>query len=334
MMQHDNQPVLLSTQNSTGVITLNRSKALNSINAQMVELIDAALRDWEHDPAIEQVIIESNSKHFCAGGDVKAAREGVLAGEHERVDQFFIDEYAMNMRLARFPKPVIALVSGVNMGGGFGLSTHGSHMVVAEDVVASMPEMNIGFVTDVGQTWKLQRLPHAPSQSLGCFLGLTGYRMNADDLVRTGLATHKVATLEGVRERLIAEGVSALDGCAVAPQDSEVMRLIDIIEGVFVGSWEEIRARLDTHVEGKLRSLVADLTRRAAPSSLVASAELFTINAGCSLEQAFEHERVLGNMKRREPDFVEGVRAVLVEKGAQPDFAPAPSPEKYREALL
>ena len=161
-----------SVRGTTGVITLDRPKALNSLNDEMIHGIYTTLKAWEHDDAVTQVVVHSSGKHFCSGGDVKLAREGVLAGKGEEVSAFFAEEYEMNNYIANYPKPYIALVSGVNMGGGMGISALGSHMVVQEDAFASMPEMNIGYVTDVGQSWKLQNLPGKPSLALGKFLGL------------------------------------------------------------------------------------------------------------------------------------------------------------------
>ena len=321
--------VTTEVRGTTGVIALDRPKALNSLNPGMARAIDAALDAWRDDDAVEQVVIHSTGKHFCSGGDVRAAREGMLDGREAEVDAFFDDEYAMNLKIANYPKPYIALCSGVIMGGGMGISAHGSHMVVTEDAFASMPEMNIGYITDVGMSWLLQNLPKAPSQSLGAFLGLTGYRMSPDDMLATGLATHKVATLDGVLDGIVAEGPGFLDSVALAPEESELSSLYDAIEPTFQGSWAEIQGKLD----GKLAELVAKLTAKASPSSLVAAAELFDANASQDLAGALDNERRLGALMTREPDFAEGVRAVLVDKDQSPNFAPQPEPGKYRDVL-
>ena len=321
--------VKTEVRGTTGVITLDRPKALNSLNPEMARAIDAALKSWRDDDAVEQVVIHSSGKHFCSGGDVRAAREGILEGRGEEVDAFFADEYAMNLDIANYPKPYIALCSGVIMGGGMGISAHGTHMVVTEDAFASMPEMNIGYITDVGMSWLLQHLPKVPSQSLGTFLGLTGYRLSPDDMLATGLATHKVSSLDGVLDGIIEEGPGYLDTVAVEPGESELSSLYDGIERTFQGSWAEIQGRLD----GKLAELVAKLTAQASPSSLVAAAELFMANATQDLAGALDNERRLGAVMTREPDFAEGVRAVLVDKDQSPNFALQPEPGKYRDIL-
>lgn len=321
--------VTTEVRGTTGVIALDRPKALNSLNPEMARAIDAALDAWRDDDAVEQVVIHSTGKHFCSGGDVRAAREGMLDGREVEVDAFFADEYAMNLKIASYPKPYIALCSGVIMGGGMGVSAHGSHMVVAEDAFASMPEMNIGYITDVGMSWLLQNLPKAPSQSLGAFLGLTGYRMSPDDMLATGLATHKVATLDGVLDGIVAQGSGYVDTIALDAGESELLSLTDDIDSAFHGPWAEIQERLS----GELAELVEQLTAQASPSSLVAAAELFAANAAQDLAGALDNERRLGAVMLREPDFAEGVRAVLVDKDHAPRFAPQPDPVKYRAVL-
>lgn len=327
-----NQPVKTSVLHHTGVITLDRPKALNSLNHEMVRLIAAALDEWRDDASIEQVIIHSSGKHFCAGGDVRAAREGVVEGRAEEVDSYFADEYEMNLAIANYPKPYIALVNGVIMGGGLGVSAHGSHLVVTEDAFASMPEMNIGFITDVGMSHRLQNLPKRPSAALGTFLALTGYRLSADDMLATGLATHKVASLDGLVERIAAEGLGVLDEVALPAGDSELARWFDAVEGVFVGSWPEISQRLDS-APPELAQLVEKLTAQASPSALVAASELMAANSSLDLAQSLENERALAAVMCREPDFAEGVRAVLLDKTNDADFAEPREPELYRNAL-
>lgn len=331
MTSHDAPQVTTDVVERTGIITLDRPKALNSLNSAMVSLIAEALAAWRDDDAIDQVVIRSSSKHFCAGGDVRAAREGVLSGNADEVDRFFAEEYALNLEISRYPKPYIALVGGVDMGGGLGVSAHGSHLVVTEEAVASMPEMNIGFVTDVGMSWLLQRLPGHPSRALGAFLALTGYRLTADDMLATGLATHKVDSLDGLAERIAAEGLGVLDEVAVEAGPSTLEPWYEQIDAVFDGTWSEITERLGDYPD--LAKLVGELTAQASPSALVAAAELIRVNAERDLEGALRNERALGALLSREPDFAEGVRAVLVDKTRDACFAPQQGPEKYREVL-
>lgn len=327
-----NAPVLTEIRGATGVITLDRPKALNSLNPEMVDVIQEALNAWRDDDAVEQVVVQSSGKHFCAGGDVRLVRDGVLDGKLAEVERFFGDEYTLNVDIANYPKPYIALCNGVIMGGGMGISAHASHMVVTEDAFASMPEMFIAYITDVGMSWKLQNLPKRPSQSLGAFLGLTGYRMSADDMLATGLASHKVASLDGVLDGIVEKGIGYLDEVALEQGESELEQLIDGAEQTFTGSWDEIQANL-AKAPDEFRAKVDELMVGASPSALVAAAELFEANAGKTLEEAIANEEKLGAVVYREPDFAEGVRAVLVDKTKDAEFAPQPAPEKYRAIL-
>lgn len=325
-----NQPVKVNVSKSTGILTLNRPEALNSINPEMMKIITDALIEWEKDPAIEQVVIHSEAKHFCAGGDVRHAREHVISGDHEPIDDFFAYEYNTNNMIAEYPKPFIALMNGLTMGGGLGVSVHGSHRVIAPDSWASMPEMNIGYITDVGMSHALQHLPGHPSLGLGLFLGLTGFRVKAADMVATGMATHHVDSLDGLLEAIVDKGPAAIDEAATKPAgEAELPALYAAIDEQFTGEWSQIKQNLG----GDLQELVEKLTAQASPSALVAATELFNANSKLDLKEALENERKLGEVMRREPDFVEGVRAVLVDKDQNAQFAEANSAEHYRQVL-
>lgn len=326
---NNSQPVVFDVQQSTGVITLDRPKALNSLNPDILYPVIEQLEQWRDDDAIEQVLVQSSGKHFCAGGDVRYAREQIIAGNHEGVDEFFRREYEMNYMISQYPKPYISLISGVVMGGGLGLTAHGSHFVVTPDAFGSMPEMNIGYFTDVGMSWTLQNLPKHPSQGLGTFLALTGYRLKANDMMATGLATHLVESLDGVAERIINDGPAALDSLAVAPGEAEIESIYSLVDDTFIGPWSDIREKLT----GEVGDLANPLLKQASPASLVASAELMDVNSRHDLKKSLDNEEQLGLKIRREPDFLEGVRAVLVDKSNDAVFAPEPGPERYREVL-
>ena len=206
-------PIVSSIRNHTGDIELNRPKALNSLSPEMIDLIAAALDKWRADDEVEQVLLTStNPKAYCAGGDVRLARDGIVDGNYDEVDDFFASEYTLNGDIAEYPKPVIALVDGIAMGGGLGVSAHGSHCVVTDKTFASMPEMNIGYVTDVGMAYAAQRAVGTrgkASPELAKFWGITGYRMYAADLLWSGLATHYVADAEAFAHAVIEQGMAA-----------------------------------------------------------------------------------------------------------------------------
>ncbi|MCZ9308810.1 3-hydroxyisobutyryl-CoA hydrolase [Corynebacterium uberis] len=319
------QEVLTDVTNTTGVITLNRPRALNSLNPAMVRAIAEAIAQWRDDPRVEQVIIESSSpKAFCAGGDVRFAREEILAGRQREVDEFFALEYQMNKDLAAFPRPLIALVGGVVMGGGLGVSAHGSHLVVTDAAFASMPEMAIGFNTDVGMSHVFQTLRDSPA--LGRFLALTGWRLNPAEMMWAGLATNYVGdrNLGQLRDRLIDAGPQALIDAAATP-DPATNRLAGLaadIEAVFAAdTYTEILSRLESFPQ--LARVVGELTAKANPTSLVATAALCAVTVTQDLPAAIDTEARLGEALRREPNFAEGVRAVLVDKTQDAQFSPA-----------
>src|SRR5580698_9393376 len=201
------QAVQIWREGRAGRIRLNRPKALNALDQEMVNLIQGALKTFGADPAVHLVLIDAPERGFCAGGDVRSLRAGVMAGDVENVAGFFASEYAMNQAIADLRKPYVALVNGVCMGGGIGVSVHGSHRIATERAVFAMPETAIALFPDVGTSYVLPRLPGA----LGMYVGLTGARMSGADAVHAGLATHFVPS-----DRLGALGAAIVkDGVAV-----------------------------------------------------------------------------------------------------------------------
>ncbi len=203
------EDVICTVRGAIGHILLNRPKALNALTLGMVEVIAPALAAWGTDPAIKAVVIGgAGGRAFCAGGDVRAVWDAGLErkrgeGTGALTAAFFGGEYRLNRQIKRFPKPYVALMDGITMGGGVGLSVHGSHRVVTEKTLLAMPETGIGLFPDVGGTWFLPRLPGR----LGLYLGLTGARVQAADLIHTGIGTHHApsASLDSI-EAALAEG--------------------------------------------------------------------------------------------------------------------------------
>ncbi|MBV7295673.1 enoyl-CoA hydratase/isomerase family protein [Corynebacterium sp. TAE3-ERU12] len=334
----------------SGRLRLNRPQALNSLHTEMVHAIADAVETWRCDDNVSQVIIDSgHPKAFCAGGDVRAIRELQLADDYAAADRFFADEYRMNAAIAEFPKPYIAIIDGIAMGGGLGISLHGSHRVVTERASAAMPEMAIGFIPDVGITYTTQRLvtaEAAPAPEIARFVGLTGYRLSAADMLWAGWATHFVpsAKLADFGERADVDGIdAAIEAFAADPAEageSELARLWPHIRDVFNrDTWAEIDATLDDrHTHPSIVRQCNELLRSAAPTSLVAAAELYRANAeDIDLREALANEERLGHLVRRHPNFAEGVRAVLVDKTRNPHFDPhttdSVDPQPYREVL-
>lgn len=315
--EHD-APVLLSVRHRTGLIELNRPKALNSLNPEMIDIITKALRMWGPDDDIDQVVVfSSHPKAFCAGGDVRHARSEVLEGGDP--ESFFAAEYAMNAALSEFPKPYIAVLDGVAMGGGLGISLHGSHRIVTDKAFASMPEMAIGYVTDVGVPYMSQR---TMSPALAKFWGVTGYRMYAADLLYTGLATGYTEDPAAFIEDVVAHGISSAQlSDAAARGPAPLAALAPAIEEAFAHStWPEILAACTP----ELREIVDELTAAASPTSIVAALELYDFESrAADIREALAAELRLGMHLIRRPDFAEGVRAVLVDKTKDAAFNPA-----------
>lgn len=357
-------PVITRVSEGTGVIELDRPRALNALDLRMVRLITRALRQWAGDPAVRSVVVRSTSpKAFCSGGDIRAVREAGMRGDDAAVLAYFSAEYALNALIARYPKPYTAIIDGYAMGGGLGISVHGTARVVTERAVLAMPETAIGFFPDIGASHFLPRLPGA----LGTYLGLTGVRLPGAAAAECGLATHYVpasdlpaleAALTGgtaagadARANGVAGGADAradgvagsaadgatrgedgpaavLDRFAVVPPPSEQAAhraAIDRCFGAGVRDLAGIRARLAAErADRDWAEETLALLDRASPMSLAVTFDLLRAGAGSTLEDCLARELDLARRTAREPDFHEGVRAALIDKDGAPSWsAPA-----------
>lgn len=329
---HPDAGVTTDVIGTTGIITLDRPKALNALNHAMVTGIAAALDSFRDDDGIGRVLLcSAGEKAYCAGGDVRSVRDSDLAGDHGPGDRFFRDEYAMNRALAEFPKPTVALIDGIAMGGGLGVSAHADYRVVTDRTWQSMPEMAIGFITDVGISHVFTHLPTVPSHArtaVGVFLATTGYRMTSDDLLWTGLATHRIPDGAGdrVREVLVKAGIDEALADADTDGDAQASTLaqnLDWIAETFAGDdWAAIDGRVAA-ASGEFADEVRSLLAPANPLSLFAATILLNHAADGTLRDALDAEFALGGLLRRQPNFPEGVRAVLVDKDRSPQFDPS-----------
>ncbi|MFC7448733.1 enoyl-CoA hydratase/isomerase family protein [Rhodococcus daqingensis] len=315
-----------------GEIVLDRPRALNALDPSMIRDMYEALVRWRDDPAIETVLVTSGSdRAFCAGGDIKAVREAVLRGDRESVHGFFADEYRLNLLIGEYPKPYISLIDGAAMGGGLGISVHGTVRVVTERAVLAMPETAIGFFPDVGAGHFLPRLTGAA----GMYLGLTGARASAGDAVAFGLATHFVPS-----ERL-AELADAIRGGSAAealekfgeqaPEAPLAARQARIDEVFAQGTPADMLARLSGDDEWTTQARAA-LTS-VSPTAAFVTAELIRRGAVDTLAGCLERELALTGPVTAGPDFVEGVRAVLVDKDRNPSWSPASLAGVDRDAI-
>jgi enoyl-CoA hydratase len=311
-----------------GRIRLNRPKALNALTHGMVGQIDAALDGFAADPSIAGLLLTGEGERgFCAGGDVRSLylSEGTAFAE-----RFWRDEYRLDARIARFEKPVVAIMDGITMGGGVGLSAHARHRVVTERSRVAMPETGIGYLPDVGATWLL---PRAPGET-GTYLGLTGTPMVAADAIYAGFADTLVPApaLPALFEVLsdLPEGASDADVAAAIqahgadPGPSRLEAQRTVIDRCFAfDSMTEILSALDRDDSDFSASTRATLAEKA-PASLVLTLHLLRRGRiGPDLEACLEREFHASLAMLAEGDFREGVRAAVIDKDRKPRWSPA-----------
>lgn len=325
---NDEAPVLLETRNGLGRIVLNRPKALNSLDLEMVNMIAPRLAEWAADPAIGAVLVEgAGDRAFCAGGDIRALydrRGGDFGAE------FYGTEYLLNIAIKNFPKPYIALMDGVTMGGGVGLSVHGSHRIASERTLFAMPETGIGFFPDVGGGWFLPRCPG----ELGMFLGLTGYRMKAADCLEAGVCDAHIPSnrLDAFIEELadsddkspaavdaiIADFTEPTEAPAALTAHRETIDRIfaaDTVEAIFDGLGDDATDWTNT---------IATMLGGKSPTALKVTHRL--IREGAAMTRFEDHmamEFRLACHFYAGNDLFEGIRAVIVDKDNAPSWRPA-----------
>ncbi|GGK42877.1 3-hydroxyisobutyryl-CoA hydrolase [Pilimelia terevasa] len=324
-------PVIAETTGRLGHLTLNRPAALNALDEAMVRALDAALHAWAADDRVRAVLIEgAGERGLCAGGDVRALYHDIRAGGTGAWD-FWAHEYRLNARIAGYPKPYVAFMDGLVMGGGVGVSAHGGVRVVTERTQLAMPEVRIGFVPDVGVTHLLAR---APGQ-LGTHLALTGSTVTGADAIACGLADHFVpsASLPALRAALTGtDPADAVAEFAVPPPPAPLQAQADWIAACYAApTVPEILDRLRGH-GGAAAAAAAEIDTRS-PTSLCLTLELLRGAAGGDLAEALDREFAAATVLARGHDFVEGVRAQLVDKDRSPRWRPATLAEVDLAAL-
>lgn len=308
---------------AAGIITLNRPQALNALTLPMVRAMRAALDSWAGDAAVTRVIVQgAGEKAFCAGGDIRKLVEAGKAGRPEAALTFWREEYELNALIEAYPKPYVALIDGICMGGGVGVSLHGSHRVAGERYLFAMPEVGIGFFPDVGASYALPRLPGRA----GLYLALTGARLKCADAVALGLATHAAASadFDAIRDALIAgEDVDAtLARHGRALPEAPLSAISALIDRAFdAASVEDVLANLD--FEGsEVAEGVAKTIRAKSPTSLRIAFEQMRRGADIDFREAMRMEFRIVSRILDGRDFYEGVRAVLIDKDQAPRWDP------------
>ena len=319
------EDVLLEERGRAGLITLNRPKALNALTLDMVHAIRAKLDTWRNNGAVELVVIRgAGERAFCAGGDIRALHDSGKAGTPYVID-FYAHEYRLNRVIKRYPKSYIALINGIVMGGGVGVSVHGQYRVAGEGCVFAMPETGIGLFPDVGGTYFL---PCCPGE-VGMYLGLTGARLDVTDAKYASVATHIVPAAQ--HEALItalAEGSHTVERTltqfAITPDDkSRIAGLQQPIDRHFAhASVEAIVASLETDTSLFAAETLKSL-RTKSPTSLKVTYRQIREGKELGFEDCMKLEFRLTNRFMRGHDFYEGVRAAILEKDNAPKWQPS-----------
>ncbi|MGW5737311.1 MULTISPECIES: enoyl-CoA hydratase/isomerase family protein [Streptomyces] len=317
-------PVLLRTDGRAGHIVLNRPRAINALNHAMVRLMDDALGAWERDDAVATVVLTgAGERGLCAGGDIRSIHDDIRAGGGAASVAFWRDEYRLNARIARFPKPYVAVMDGIVMGGGVGVSAHGSVRVVTERSRIAMPETGIGFVPDVGGTYLLTRTPG----ELGTHLALTGSAVGAGDALLCGLADHHVPSerlaefTAALADREVSEVVA--EYATAAPEGVLADRREWIDACYSADSVEEIVDRLYAYGDRAAKEAAETLLAKSPTSLKVTLAALRRARELASLEQVLDQEYRVSATAIFAPDMVEGIRAQVVDKDRTPHWSPA-----------
>ncbi|HEY7581564.1 MAG TPA: enoyl-CoA hydratase/isomerase family protein [Acetobacteraceae bacterium] len=318
----DEQTVIARRDGRVGRIVLNRPQALNALDLGMIRACTRALLAWREDPHVHAAVIEgAGDRAFCAGGDIRALRQYTLDGEPHKAETFFREEYELNLMIATYPKPYIALIDGICMGGGIGVSVHAPYRVATEHAAFAMPETAIGFFPDIGATFFLPRLPG----QLGTYLGLTGARMQGADAVHAGLATQFTprAHLPGLSHALAADGPGALGPhAAPLPEFSLAAKRAAIDRCFGSDTMADIVQRLQALNDDWAAKTLGTL-RSVSPSALCWTLEALRRGADMTLPQCQAAELALTRTTMRHPDFSEGVRAMVVDKDRNPHWRPA-----------
>jgi enoyl-CoA hydratase len=323
-----------------GIITLDRPRALNAVTHTMVRSLAARLGEWARDPDVGRVIIRSSSERaFSAGGDVRHLYDLGKLGHQAEALRFWRDEYTLNAVIKRFPKPYIALMDGITMGGGAGISVHGSHRIAGDRFQFAMPEAGIGFFPDVGATWFMSRMPG----EIGTYFALTGERLKAADAIAAGIATHYVPTvrwralLEALGSRMpieaaLAEYAQPLDRGPIVSNQPAVDRLFayDYVEDILAAlNRETISGSRDAGWAGATAALI----RAKSPTSLKIALEQLRRGRNMSFSECMRTEfRIVSRIVYGE-DFYEGVRAVIIDKDQRPEWRPATLSEIGDDAI-
>ncbi|WEK47999.1 MAG: enoyl-CoA hydratase/isomerase family protein [Candidatus Andeanibacterium colombiense] len=320
----------------TGHLSLARPRALNALNHDMIAELTRALLEWRDDPTIEVVLLDhAEGRGFCAGGDVAAVRRSVLEDGGKAGRAFFMAEYRLNHLLFTYPKPVAAFMDGITMGGGVGLALPARYRVATENTVFAMPEAAIGLFPDVGAGWYLSRLPGR----LGPFLALTGARLDGAECLWAGLATHYLPSevLPEAKARIAREPAllsAILDQLSAKPPEPRIAGTLGEIDRLFAADRiDDILAALANDASDWAAQQSAVLRSKSPLTLKVALRQIAGARDIADFAEEMRIEYRLASRVIEEPNFAEGVRAVLVDKDNSPRWNPA-APEGISETKI
>jgi enoyl-CoA hydratase len=329
--------ILLKVEGHAGFISLNRPSALHALTLPMVHAMTQALLAWRDDPAVKCVVIDhADGRGFCAGGDIAFLRNSAMNDGGVSGLKFFHDEYQLNHLLINYPKPVVAFMDGICMGGGVGISQPARFRVATENTKFAMPETGIGLFPDVGGGWYLSRL----EGRVGQFLALTGARIAGAGCLALGLATHYLTSdvLAEAKSRIATEDVERIDGIlgtlSVTPPDSKIVETIVQINRHFASDrLEDILASLEGDESDWAMKELATLRSKSPQTCKVALRQLAESLKLTDFADNMAMEYRIASRVLVRPDFAEGVRAVIVDKDNSPKWDPATA-EGVTDALI
>lgn len=318
--------ILFEAAGGVGLVTLNRPHALNALTLAMVRALDAQLRVWVGDPDVRCVVVQgAGERAFCAGGDIRALYDSGKSKSDTLTADFYREEYRLNRLIKRYPKPYVALIDGVVMGGGVGVSVHGSHRIATERTLFAMPETGIGLFPDVGGSYFLPRCPGR----IGFYLGLTGARIKAADCLYAGIATHYApfAELDSLIGALRKDAGNAVTDVVarfvVPPGTAPLEQNRDGIDRCFTEvSIEAIQAALEADGSEWAKDARSAMGEKAPICEKVALRQLER-GRTISFEDCMVMEFRLSQRAMAAHDFYEGVRAAVIDKDRAPKWRPA-----------
>jgi enoyl-CoA hydratase len=319
----ENEDILVNVGNGVGLLTLNRPTAINSLNHDMVTGLQRALTAWEDDDSVHTVLVSgAGERGLCAGGDVIAIHQSAN-GDGSAARSFWWDEYLLDAHIGRYPKPYVAIMDGIVMGGGVGVSAHGSVRVVTETTKMGMPEVGIGFIPDVGGTYLLSRAPGR----LGLHAALTGAPFSGADAIAMGFADHYVPhdQLGTFTDAVVEDGVdAAVSAHAIEPPASALLKQRHWIDECYAGETViDVIAELRGHDAGPANDAANQIATRS-PIALAVALEAVRRAADLdSLKAALHQEYRTSCAALRSHDFVEGIRAQVIDKDRNPKWSPS-----------